>query len=357
MDGWEIDVVLAEAIVVDEVVRQIVDGRAIDADLVEEIADVYGPGLPSAFFQGHFYAPPTLVEDTEDATAVADQEQKRPLHWRDVGVQAELDIPCPSYAMVGEAECGCRFASTLICNREWCESCRDAAQGRRVAKWVPRAQQLRTMGYLVVTLPEEVRGRYRTASSLGKLGTSVKRLLQRLGIERGLRRWHFFGDEEPHDYHPHLNILIDWGWMSPELLEEIKDGVGRILKVARERVNVFYEYAEDVGEKMHILSYTLRPTFLNWRWDEELAWNLKGLRNSSWWGKWEDPPAWEISAGADVAGAEISALQAGKCPEHGKPITWYGPPMNAMLLLSTPYWRDLGGGYLRFVGPGPPDKL
>ena len=60
---------------------------------------------------------------------------------------------------------------------------------------MPKARQLRSMGYLVVTIPPELRQQYRDTQELSHLGTALKRGLPRLSFGRGLYRVHWFGED------------------------------------------------------------------------------------------------------------------------------------------------------------------
>ena len=158
---------------------------------------------------------------------------------------------------------GHAIAHELICNREWCSESgcggtNGAAHQRRKANWYPKALQLQSIGRFVFAVPPEIRREYRTKAALGKLGTALKRLMQRHGFERGLRRWHFFG-EDHHDsvsggkvprFHPHMEVLVEAGHLTSGELDSIKASVGDILNVDIERVNVHYQYAKagDIGK-------------------------------------------------------------------------------------------------------------
>jgi hypothetical protein len=200
-----------------------------------------------------------------------------------------------------------------------------------------------SIGYLVITLPPEVRDRYRTKEALGKLGTAFKRMLQRHGFTRGLRRWHWFG-ENGGAYHPHLNVLTDGSWLPPEDLGTIRESVGRILEVNIARVNVRYEYREGVPRMLHLVKYVLRSTFLDWRWDPELAAELLGFRNSSAWGSWRGDPVWEIPRAEEQGVARgMVMLECGYCPHDGSRIVW-----NEIIparRLAAPWWEHVGAGY------------
>jgi len=110
---------------------------------------------------------------------------------------------------------------------------------RRFARWVGRAQQIQSIGYLVFTLPEEVRGSYRSKARLNELtkrvtgGDKSRRiggLLKGMGFNRGLSRWHWFG-ETPGKWHPHLNVIVESGHLTPGQLQSIRRAWAGILGV------------------------------------------------------------------------------------------------------------------------------
>jgi len=290
-----------------------------------------------------------------------------------------LDMPCPVIAVNGVCEAGHHWAKACICNREWCNwegGCGGqggAAHQRRKARWLPKAFKMDGMGHYVFTLPPEVRHRYRTQETLGDLGTSAKRLLQRHRYKRGLRRWHLFGEDHVGHglqgdglppYHPHLEVLVDGGYVRKKEMDAIKQSWANILHVPFRRINVYYHYVQpgDARRMLHRISYATRPTFTDWSWDEELAHNLKGFHNAQTWGSvadWSGPDMWMIDKREDAAAAV--RLEEGICPRHPKwemwPITWGG--LIAIQLIKEPYWVDAGwgGGYWRWTGHGEPDNV
>jgi hypothetical protein len=202
------------------------------------------------------------------------------------------------------------------------------------------------MVYLVLTVPPEIRARYRTKKALGKLGTAATRMMERHGFERGVRRWHFFGEgkgQEARQYHPHLNLLVDGRWLSKEKLAGLKASWGRILRVDVSRVNLKTRFCDTPRKILHRVKYITRATFLDWRWDEELARELVGFRNSSAWGSWDEAPAWELPAGEEgwPDGYRVAMLERGVCPEDGTRIEWGG----VVRSVGAVGWRHLGAGY------------
>jgi len=289
------------------------------------------------------------------------------------GVQ--LELPCPVVAVNGVCEAGHHWAKECVCNREWCMKLAGrcggdggAAHQRRKARWLPKAYKIGDMGRFVLTLPPEIRDRYRTQRTLGDLGKAAKRMMQRHGYKRGLRRWHLFGEDHPGHglqghglppYHPHLEVLVDGKWLKRKQMRAIKQSWANILGVSVDRINVYYSYtpANDIKKKLHRISYATRPTFTDWRWDEPLAYELIGFHNAQTWGSladWAGPDLWEISSTGD--GAAVVQLEGGLCPLHPEwecwPIRWGG--LIPIQLVVEPFWKLLGAGYWRWTGLGEP---
>jgi len=125
-----------------------------------------------------------------------------------------------------------------------------------------------------------------------------------------------------------------------------------ILGVSVERINLYYRYVQphETKKKLHRISYALRPTFTESRWDKELAYEVIGFHNAQTWGSkadWEGPDLWEVSAGEDD-GVAVGALEEGRCPVDGTPIKWGG--LMSPKLLREPYWEPVGAGYWMFNG-------
>jgi len=325
----------------------------------------------------------------------------------------QLQLFCPAWGMLGECDEGHELVHELVCRREWCTEAgcggKDGkAHQQRKAAWYPRARQMREMGYFVATLPPEVREKYRTKKALGKVGTAFTRMMQRHGFDRGLRRWHFFGEDHSKgdhlyeqlglpdeevgsvpSYHPHLNALVEAGWLDGvcpgevartgdgcrgpgSCLATIKRSWGHILGVPYDRVNVHYQYASrwHVRKKCHFVSYVLRPTFLYWEWDEELAREIIGFHNCQPWGKWKDreskeylEPVWDMSvAETEAPPRELEALVKGFCPLDGSRIIWkvrdgdgyFRVKVVPASRMVRPEWEELAPGYYIRAGPGLP---
>ncbi|MBA7481695.1 hypothetical protein ES707_17169 [subsurface metagenome] len=257
------------------------------------------------------------------------------------GVKPQAQKPvgqmCGSLALVGVTESGKRIAKRVCCGREWCEECRDQSHNRRVARVLPRLLQLDWMGYIVITFPEEVRPLMRNPKTLTDLGKRLRRLLRRRGYQKVYSRWDFFGDT-PEKYHPHLNVLVDGGFLPPEQLADLKDAIKRALlprsmtKLIGNDVNSHYDYTRDSARKMHWIKYVTKATFLEREWDDQLASMLYGFHNGCFAGTWRDPPKWKLT-GSDKKFNALARLGEGRHPESGEPVVWDKKPLPWVLLL------------------------
>ncbi|GAH98854.1 unnamed protein product, partial [marine sediment metagenome] len=135
---------------------------------------------------------------------------------------------CGAWALVGQCRNGHCFAAKLYCGREWCSECRDQVHRRRIARWLPKAQQLESMGYWDITFPMNLRLLLRNKVILRKVGKKAVAALRAQGFARGLRRWHWFGDT-PGLYNPHLNIIVDGKYLRGQKLEAVKQSIRRAL--------------------------------------------------------------------------------------------------------------------------------
>ena len=233
---------------------------------------------------------------------------------------------CGQWAMRGTCEEGHFAFRALLCGREWCADCgaKDSdAHKRRWQRWLPKVQRLAVIGYLVVTFPEPVRLGLRTKDGLRAAQQTVTDLLRSHGWWRGLRRWHFFGDHGG-TFHPHLNYLLDSGYIDKRRLASLK----RDLRAAfgRELV-IHYQFASEPAKLLHLIKYVTRATFTDYQWDRELASNLYNFRNTWCWGKWNDPIVWEPGLPPDDADALARDLAKGNCPRCHSTFSWGGKPV------------------------------
>ena len=316
---------------------------------------------------------------------------------------------CPSTWLRGSDDNGHNFGKELHCGAEWCPVCgkKDSkAHLRRFARWLPKAQQLKALGLMVIEFPLASRDKPRSRKSLeyyGKLAVKVltgafevagkrKRgdILRRGEVaeikakhfSRGMRRWHYFGDvlkelkklgmsdvftaeAEVSALVPavksncHLNMLLDAGYIPKPWLRHLV----KTLRIAFNEPNliVHYGYVSEPGAMVHLLKYTTRATFLDYKWDKWLVGQLYGFRNMHSWGVWSEPSVWALDellgeAKTEVEGLDIEAINSlGKslCYKCGLPIRWSKPrPIAELRGMGDKV--DLGAGYFTLPDVAPP---
>ena len=271
------------------------------------------------------------------------------------------------FAMTGfDAEGKHQVAKVLSCGREWCLRCgKNAEPGvpgsdahqRRIARWLPKAQQIESMGYFVFTIPPELRIHFRDTDNLSHLSRRFTLMMKRYGFDRGLRRWHWFGelenapDGENPDYHPHINALVDGEFVEKEDLDRIRRSWGQLLRRVcgldwTPDAVIHYQYVSNPAQKYHKVRYVTRATFKSLYWDDYMAMELYGFRNSQTWGSWNDDSVWEPVPEAGVPGAGIQQLSAGNCPScKDSPIEWESHIVSASGFVSDTRWLEIGAGY------------
>ena len=266
---------------------------------------------------------------------------------------------CGSQCIVGEDDEGNGVVVRIPCRREWCSTCRDTAQRQRVASVLPRFFQIDVMGYLVTTFPMEVRLIMKDPRVLTLLAKRLRRLLRKLGHRKVYTRWHYFGDKS-NVFNPHLNVLFDSEWLSPDQLTELKDLIRRkllprsIAKSIGKDLVIHYDYSQDPKRKMHWIKYVTRSTFTDSEWDEQLASRLYGFHNGCFAGFWDDPPKWRLT-GADKKYNALLQVKQGIHPISSKPIVWNRRLVPWVLAL-TLNLTHLGAWCYCYTMPRPPPQ-
>lgn len=149
----------------------------------------------------------------------------------------------PGY-ISGVCDGGHKYAAPYLCGKETCRDCgRDGSpiHKRRISKWMPLVRSFTNLGYFVFTFPDYVRFLFNDVERLTRFRFYLRRKLQRYGFNKGLARFHWFGDCEYCDaagcnycnntgagtkFHPHLNILVDCGYIKPEKLAAFNEDFG-----------------------------------------------------------------------------------------------------------------------------------
>ncbi|GAI61291.1 unnamed protein product [marine sediment metagenome] len=175
----------------------------------------------------------------------------------------------------------------------------------------------------------------------------VKEALRAIGYRRGLTFIHDFGERST-KYAFHLNVLVDGRYIPDDELVELDAKLRRLIyprSVIRkwgDKLVVHYSYRKSRAEMMHTLKYCTKATFTDIEWDEALASNLHGAHYSSWWGRWDESPKWQLDQG-DRDLEALSMVEQGKHPVSGKPIKWNKHPV-PFASIEKDIVADLGNG-------------
>lgn len=297
-----------------------------------------------------------------------------------------IDRRCGSSAILAECSQGdYHYAKVIYCGSEWCPKCGEDGSEihqRRYAGYLKRIQKIALMGYFVIELPDRYRittcytqsdikdFRQRVINCLGGVSQGRK---GRVGgfFKRGVSRFHWFGDKNPGKYNPHLNILVDAGYLAKGQLKVIKAALRAATGIPDLIVN--YRYTSKAAKMCHIARYVTRSTFRNIEWDMTLAHELYKFRNVTWWGSWKTDNVWNLEAGEGLAA--VAEIQENKCPhchsvlkqlgvsaKTGKPVYW-SRPINTKWLDVWQAKELAGSGYYEIQhdnlkdGPNDPVKL
>lgn len=220
-------------------------------------------------------------------------------------------LPCCSKGhLVGQCESGHAFSKITVCGREYCPDCgKDGSptHQQRFNRWMPKVRQLYWTGYMVITIPEQLRIDFLDAKLLSLFRTALKRKLQRLGYKRGLMRWHFYGDctscmgrgclacdgtGSGRVYKPHLNVIFDQGFIKDinrsDFMVELKAFLSGFWRKQFNRQfppNVHFQFTREESQVVHIVKYVTRSTFRIY--NARVAEELDGYRATTTWGKWD----------------------------------------------------------------------
>ncbi|GAI62305.1 unnamed protein product, partial [marine sediment metagenome] len=150
--------------------------------------------------------------------------------------------------------------------------------------------------------------------------------LKSLGYRKGISIVHLFGDD-PTKFFFHINVLVDGGYLEPEVLDRLKRKLRRMIyseaavKRWGDKLDIFYEYKKNRAMAYQALDYFSRPTFKQFDGNEQLAGSIKGEHLIRTWGRWNEAPKWHLDE-SDKKLQSLVTLEKGKCPECGCPIHW-----------------------------------
>jgi hypothetical protein len=224
---------------------------------------------------------------------------------------------CTTTYLVG-ATSKASYFKAITCGRDWCADCganHSTTHRRRIDPIFPRlrtAQQMgKSIGYLVITVPKELREKFLNQEVLKDFRRYWKDKLTREGFKYGIIRYHWAG-EDGYRWHPHLNILFPAGFITEETLyrwrAELSKWFSTYFQLKPERIwnqvtkkkerkfpasNLYYHYlkpsADNAESKLyHWVKYVLRAT--QTQPNKSTLKIINKFRNTSVFGKKKDWP-------------------------------------------------------------------
>lgn len=205
------------------------------------------------------------------------------------GKSGYLSYICP--------DCGAVVSKLIGCNKEYCPECG--------AKWGVLHQQRyfrgknsveymflinKTLGYWVITLPEQYRAVFSDNKKLDALQVYVKRYFKEtLNYTCGVTMYHWCG-EDGKTFKPHLNVLVPSGYLTLEKISDIRKHIsseinkiaGTALPSSAPSLVINYNYTNVYKKALHKWRYVCRPT---WRVYSDYINNIVfNYRNQRFWG-------------------------------------------------------------------------
>lgn len=265
----------------------------------------------------------------------------------------------------GYCPAGTVIYKRIVCGKEYCPECGkidSIIHKRRVSRWFKKLFSYKSVGYFVITVPAEIRDKFKDREILSEWKKFSIRYFKNLGYESGLFRFHWYGDckhckgDEKGcieckftgagtDWCPHINILTEGKFLTKEVFKTTLNMIKYDFKMFYESLfgidltgkeNAFYEYRKTDKQKMHVLKYVTRSTFRIY--NKEIAGLLKGFRASQTWGKFG-------KCLHESENNELIMLESGLCPCCKQKIVWKdGLIVN--IKLSKLFYDYIDGGYI-----------
>jgi len=222
---------------------------------------------------------------------------------------------CSKGFLYGYCSSSHEFLKNILCSKEYCADCgKDGSpiHATRINRWNPKVRALneKAVGVIVVTIPEELRQEFTYPGYLSNFRTALKNKLKALGHDRGLMRWHLFGDCKEckgrgcltcfntgagTTYKPHLNIIIRGGFIKDIYNSQFYSELQQFLKIyfkrrhgfsSDKKLNLHYSYKNTPEKISHIVKYITRSTHRIF--NAEIAEQLHNYRLTTTWGTWKD---------------------------------------------------------------------
>lgn len=278
---------------------------------------------------------------------------------------------CSRSFIGGKCGSGHNFYKQLVCGKEYCKECGQddsIVHQRRKARWWPKLFSMEKVGYLVITIPYQVRNEFKDVTNLKLIRKAITTKLKDMGYNKGLMRWHWYGDckdcknKDPKkvncnrcqgtgagdEFNPHLNFFIESGFLFGEKFNNFRNTLMNFtLKWFKNNLNytgdlkgnIHYKYCGNEGQKGHKLNYVTRSTFKIY--DSEIAKILKGFKTTNQWGKFD-------LCKTETTNEPLILIESGRCPCCKLPIAWKGGKDNLIKKTEIIMMKKLSlpGGYL-----------
>lgn len=199
------------------------------------------------------------------------------------------------------------YLHALDCRKHWCPQCggKNGKIHRSRKKAIRNRIDLdqRNLRYLVLTVPEEYRCKFKSRKGLNQLFRAARILVKRFfSSQRGAcATIHLYGDSDIGKFNPHINILIPEDksvklLIDPDMLERIKLSWMRSLIgmgcLCCDVVDVYYSFRTRLEHKGHCIKYVVRPAWTAAtleKVEEPEKWflvlDLKGFHYIRFWGE------------------------------------------------------------------------
>jgi len=286
--------------------------------------------------------------------------------------------PCATGILRGKCENGHLWGRVNLCNKEFCPDCgakNSYVHRQRVARWMDKVLQMSSVGYMVITIPEDLRETFKDKKILSEFRTYFKRKLQREGFKRGMSRYHWAGECESCNgkpdkgcpdcnftgmsnvWKPHLNFILEGKYISPDNLERWREDLANYFNTRfalslskKAEGNIYYNYGRNNGYKIHKLKYVTRAT---WRYNDTYEYGdilnvIKGFRCGSTWGKFEISKRKRVSP--------LIHFVNNCCPICKTTIKWKGFSSIENYFMGRYNLFHVEGGYYKYqqIGEDPP---
>ncbi len=214
--------------------------------------------------------------------------------------------------------CGITYFRAHLCAKEWCLNCGEKeswVHQRTYMRWWDKWEQLDPLGYLVITVPWELRNYIKSVQPadskkvLNRIRTYWwRKIAAEFDDYKDLCRWHWAG-EDGKEFAPHLNILFNHGYIKKSILNRWRNDYYVWIKrtfditVGAGTTVIHYSYHTDRNERIHKLKYVTRATLRVY--NPAIAKIIHNYRNCVSHGKFEKPKTNK---------KELAVLEACRCP-------------------------------------------